>query len=170
MTQAPNPPKPRKKGAYLRAIQRHQTLFLYRKQKLKGRPPKNWLVRFRKLVMLGVVPGYDHLRKPYTGGMLDHLLPLSDFELDHNEWVRSQTLSKQNPRIAGAASGKARRDKRTTECAQVIKAYRAAHLGDPGTPLSRGVARWWLNSQGIALSKNAIDRLAVQLRRSGLAR
>ena len=45
-----------------RAAQRLIVMRLYRQAKFKGRTPKSWLIRFRKLVERGFLNGYDHIK------------------------------------------------------------------------------------------------------------
>jgi hypothetical protein len=147
-----------------------------------GRPPKCWLVKTKRLVNAGNNKGHDHLRRPYKGGMFDHLLSTEMKALgkalraESSQWKRRQLANRINLDGAGDRGRATRSSERQTDCARVINGYWEAYRGQVPSallPAATKVAKWYLaastpNLRGAARAR-AVRALTRRLRRSGLA-
>lgn len=158
-----------------RAAQRLIVMRLYSQAKFKGRTPKSWLIRFRKLVESGFVDGYDHIKTGSRTSCLVAETLLSALEpaaSEHAREVRSSTLNGLDRIAAGKKGGRVLADSQYTGAKKKADAFRASHP-KAIDPVAAKVARWWIHTREGELKgqdrTKAIRNLTRQLRRRKLA-
>lgn len=158
-----------------RAAQRMLTMRLYPIAKLKGRRPKSWLFRFRKLVEAGLIAGYDYMKtssrsSTSLGNTL--LSALASAAAEHASDSRCRTLDSLDKSDAAQKGRTALDARRREELNAKIDAFRTSH-SNASNLVAFKVARWWVQTHESELHgeerKKAIRRLTRQLRRRKLA-
>lgn len=158
-----------------RAQQRLLTMRLYRQAKFKGRTPKSWLIRFRKLVERGFANGYDHIKtgSRMSSSVADTLLSaLESAASERAGHKRCLTLESLDRSAAGKKGGSVLADRKGAEVEAKIDAFRASHPLDRQLVAAK-VARWWVKTHEGEPQRQqrtkAVRKLTRQLRRRKLA-